>query len=445
MIKEMTGLRKVEWAATTITKSIIQSLQSSPHATLDVSITNSTGELISQLPGSTSVVSLSVDITYFEAEECTKITQPLKQVLLSCPNLRKLSLNIAIPSGGCLFNEPPPEYVGIGFSAGERPPPLQHLYISGYPWGKKDHGQDFFRYNCVGYLEESIEEDYWANTFDWSHLTYLEDASFRLANKIVRKLTALEHVVCLGYDPGSYGEYFFNAVPSALKSICVPTLNTIGFDSLEQHASSLRKLYLHQGLTRMDRWREGILSNENLILVCKTFPHLREIGLDLARDGNNRPYTALDILATLSNIQSLEFWFELESTSGTLHRPCLTMNSASELFGYVAKRLSTLRSMYLHSGSPQRPPPCVAQGPCWGSENALSLVCQHAERDDDAARGLSYITCPALSDKLNHKANRIIRGQEKLKNPLKHGVDFRLALEGPIPLDEWMDLRRGRM
>lgn len=414
MIKEMTGLRKVEWAAATITKSIVQILQSSPHTALEVLITGSTRDLLSQLSESTSVVSVSVDVRYYEAEECTKITHPLKQVLLSCPNLRKLSLNLAIPQGGCVWHEPPPEYVGIGFSAGERPPPLQHLCIPEYPWGYKERDTDIFNFNCVGYPEEGYETDYWAETFDWSRLTHLDNASFHFANKLMRKLIALKHVR-FSFIPGSKGSLFFNAVPSALESICVPTLNTIGLGSLEQHAASLHKLYLHQEPLGTDRWREAIISMEDLILVCQTCPQLREIGLDLARDGNDWPYTKLDILATLSNIQRLEFWFELGNTPESPPRPDLTMTSASELFGYLAKRSSTLRSLYLHSGSPERPGGLVAEKSYWKSENAISLVCQHAERDDDAARGVSYITCPKLSDELNHKANRIIRGQRKLK------------------------------
>jgi hypothetical protein len=442
-IRKMTGLREVEWSAATITKPILQTLQSFPHTDLSVFITNDTIKLLIDVPGSTALVSISIDTTWTTAEECKQVTQPLKQVLLSCPNVRKLSLNITRPTRGCVVTQPPFEYVGIGFAPGEKPPPLQELCVTSYPWGFKTNHPNALNVNCVGYPGEGREMDYWINEFDWSHLTHLEDASNRFAHKLVRNLTTLKHIRFI-WSQGPADREFFASVPSALESICIATLDSIGIDGLVQHAGSLRKLQLHQKPRQMDQWREGITSNHDLILICEKLPQLQELGIDVKRNENEWPDKTLDILARFPNLQKLELWFELGSARDIRPRPYLTMASASELFGYLVERSCTLRELRVHSGSPDLPQISgwVTGESFWPKENSTSFVCQHAERDDDAARGHFHVTCTKLSDQLNKKAQLIIRGQEELKDASECGVEFKVALEGPIPLMEWLDLRK---
>ncbi|KAF4975547.1 hypothetical protein FZEAL_7693 [Fusarium zealandicum] len=444
-LQGMTGLRNVEWSAASITEPILQTLQSSPHTTLDIKITDNTKQLLAELPGSIVLSSVSVNITYATAEDCTQVTQPLKQVLLSCPNLRKLSLNLTRPSRGCVAPDPPAQYVGIGFAAGERPRPLQELRISSYPWGYRSPSPNGGGVNCIGYPEHGLEMDYWTDHFDWSCLALLEDASVIFAHKVVRKLTALKHVH-FTYSQAPVDKQFFELVPSALESIHVPTLDSIGINSLAQHALSLRKLHIHQQQRQMDQWRDRIISNDNLTSICEILPQLREVGIDIARDGNDWPYTTLDILATLPRLQRLDLWFELGNARETVPTPYLAMAQASELFGYLRKRSSTLDCLYLHSGCP--PPTSefgfVTEESYWPTQNSTSFVCQPAENHDGAAQGLFSVTCPKLSDRLNHKAQCILRGKEDSAGFEEHGIDFRVALQGPIPLQEWMDLRNGK-
>ncbi|KAM0544827.1 hypothetical protein ACHAPJ_011658 [Fusarium lateritium] len=445
MIQKMTGLRHVEWNAATITKPILQTLQSCPDTTLDVFIANHTKQLLSDLSGSTALVSVDIDITYATAEDCTQVTQPLRRVLLSCPNLRRLSLNLTRSVRGCVPIEPPAEYVGIGFAADERPAPLEELSIISYPWGFKARYPNSHGVNCVGYPGEGLEMDYWVNNFDWSRLTHLEDAEVTLAHKAVRELTALKHIR-FTWSQGPEDRDFFDSVPSALESIYVPRFGSIGVNNLAQHAVSLRKLYLHQQQHHMDQWREGTISNDNLALICERFPQLQELGIDVKRDGNDWPYNMLDILATFPQLEKLELWFELGNAREIRPRPYLTMASASELFRYLVKRSSPLKNLHLHSGSslPPEMSGWVTEESFWPSENSTSFVCQYAERDDDAARGLFDVICPKLSDRLNHRAQRMMRGQEKLKISTEYGINFRVALQGPIPLTEWMDLKQGK-
>lgn len=445
MIRKMTGLREVEWSAATITKPILETLQSFPHTHLSLLITNDTKKLLVDVPGSTALVSVSVDTTWTTAEECKQVTQPLKQVLLSCPNVRKLSLNITRPTRGCVVTQPPFEYVGIGFAPGEKPPPLQELCVNSYPWGFKNNDPNALSVNCVGHPGEGREMDYWINEFDWSHLTHLEDASNRFAHKLVRNLITLKQVRFV-WSQGPADREFFASVPSALESICIATLDSIGIDGLVQHAQSLRKLQLHQKPRQMDQWRGGITSDHDLILIREKLPQLQEISLDVKRNENEWPTNTLDILARFPNLQKLELWFELGSARDIQPKPYVTMASASELFDYLVERSPTLRELRVHSGSPDLPQISgwVTGESFWPKENSTSFVCHRAENEDDAARGHFHVTCTKLSDRLNKKSQLIMRGREELKDASEFGVDFKVALEGPIPLMEWLDLRKER-
>ncbi|KAF5012212.1 hypothetical protein FDECE_1728 [Fusarium decemcellulare] len=446
LIQRMTGLRKVEWSAATITKPILETLQASAHTELDVSITNNTKQLLADLAESLALTSLSVNITYTTAQDCVQVTQPLKQVLLSCPNLRRLSLDLSRPIRGCVVSAPPAQYVGIGFAAGERPPPLQELRISSYPWGYRSSNPNGGGVNCIGYPEEGLEMDYWTDRFDWSRLTRLEDASVIFANKVVRKLTALRHVH-FTYSQGPADKQFFELVPSALESIHIPTLNSVGIDGLAQYATSLRSLCIHQQQGQMDQWREAIISNDNLAVICEALLQLREVGIDITRDRDDWPYETFDILTRLPHLSRLELWFELGNARETVPTPYLTMASASELFGYLHKRSPMLDCLHVHSGCPPSPANFgfVMEEAYWPAQNSTSFVCQPAERDDDATRGLFNVTCPKLSDKLNRKAQRIARDQGESKDLEENGIDFRVALQGPIPVQEWKDLRNGEL
>ncbi|KAJ9161702.1 hypothetical protein NKR19_g2019 [Coniochaeta hoffmannii] len=72
--------------------------------------------------------------------------QRLQELPLSCPSLRRLSLDIHVPRGGCVMEELTAQYCGLGLSNGEKLPALQELEIVEYPWGhqstRKTAGSD---------------------------------------------------------------------------------------------------------------------------------------------------------------------------------------------------------------------------------------------------------------------------------------------------------------
>lgn len=84
--------------------------------------------------------------------------QHFKQILLSCPNLRSLALDVHMPRGGCVVDGPCEAYCGLGLSQDERPPPLEELSIESYPWGQEKRGP--YTYNSVGYPEKGVVMDY---------------------------------------------------------------------------------------------------------------------------------------------------------------------------------------------------------------------------------------------------------------------------------------------
>jgi len=83
----------------------------------------------------------------------------------------------------------------------------------------------------------------------------------------------------------------------------------------------------------------------------------------------------------------------------------------------------------------------IEKQPYWPEENSTSIVCELSERDDDAAQGLFRVTCPKLSKELNNKMELISNGEEIFSLPDTNKVAFNVALNGPMPRDEWLELR----
>ena len=89
--------------------------------------------LLPRLAGCSGVRFVHVEAEYLTADECRELCRPLKRVLISCPNLRHLVLNISLPRTGCVVPDVRLENFGFDFSNGERLPPLESLEILAYP------------------------------------------------------------------------------------------------------------------------------------------------------------------------------------------------------------------------------------------------------------------------------------------------------------------------
>jgi hypothetical protein len=158
---------------------------------------------MSRLQGSLNLYEFSVRADYVTAEECLRITRPLKDLLLSCPNLCKLSFDIHVKGFGCVWYSAPNDYCGLGLVSGESLPPLEELELLDYPWGHRaaySRSLQSSGKRVIGYPELGVEQDYWANNMDWSRPRRLTAHDASLAYRIALKLTALDEVSICPYD-----------------------------------------------------------------------------------------------------------------------------------------------------------------------------------------------------------------------------------------------------
>ncbi|KAI1635257.1 hypothetical protein F4809DRAFT_664479 [Biscogniauxia mediterranea] len=162
------------------------------------------------LRGCASLHALDVEVEYTRAATCLRIMPPLKQVLLSCANLRVLRLDVRMPSGGCVVYAAPAAHCGLGFAAGGRPPALEELALEAYPFGREEEDRTagvegaeedndvddslVYEENTLGYPLPGCETDFWATTFDWSRLRRLRTRLPSLALRMAPYLTALREV-----------------------------------------------------------------------------------------------------------------------------------------------------------------------------------------------------------------------------------------------------------
>lgn len=477
MIPGMTGLRDIHWVAPTIPENVLDSIRRNPQLRLHVHLCASGGdseayaqaqELLEVLVGSPNLFSIRAEVSYFESEEALKITQPLKHLLLTCPNLRRLSLDIAPQLSRTHFTVPSARYCGLGFSQGERPPPMEELEVLDYPWGFDGNIPDSAvetvavqGFGIGGYPEKGLESEYWVNKFDWSRLRRFCDKSPFLASQLASKLTALQEVefrsaphswtlgaVVAPQSCAAVTARFFESVASSLVSIRIPNLNGLSTAGLVRHGASLRKLSIHTREDSVTSWGPRLNINLDLVTLLGNLPCIEELEVDIARENVDWPWNTLDVLASLPNLSSLKLWFELglRGSDGS-ELPYLTANSALALFSYMRERSRSnqypLSRLHVCSGDP---PDLTMRGNTsllWREErysprdNWTSFVCE--VDGHEKAKESIRVTCPELSDELNGQMNRIIKGDEERSNPDTESRSFKLALDGPLSSDEWLE------
>lgn len=274
---------------------------------------------LTHLAGSPNLHSLQVDAYYFPAKECLETTRPLKGLLLSCPNLRKLSLDIYRQRKDCMSFEPCTEYCGPGLVGDERLPSFEELVIFEYPWGRD--GSSGFPWGVKGYpgKNDKIAEDYWAHHCDWSRLRRLIVPKGSLAHRIAQQLTALDEVDLYSGSESLLPVYkhderamihFFETIPSMLDSITVPNFASLSTTPIIRHGSRLRSLELICPIPYCgqpeSRCTGGIASSQDLVELRDRLPRLEHHPIHISTDGNDWSYPTLDILATFPRLRSVK-------------------------------------------------------------------------------------------------------------------------------------------
>ncbi|KAK7920474.1 hypothetical protein PG985_008496 [Apiospora marii] len=443
------------------------------------------------LVGNRNLYSLCLSISVEQGEECAETMSVLKDVLLSCPNLRRIP---QLRTGWCHHMcetyplAPMASYAGLGFAGGERPAAAwEELGLGEYMWpsvGMRLTGNRVLGgWGSRGYpIDAGPEETYWAETFDWTRLERLHyslDCHFPpvLFSKLVGlREFRLEH----DWNQATYEEDAIarlDDIVSPLEVLALPRLNdeqmrnevTRWLGAIVRHGSTLRSLTMHT--KNWCSWRDpdrGMTERALQLLLPDDetgggLPRLEELSLDLAwdEDGGGWPYRALDVIARFPCLRRIELWFRLRR--GYLHaHPHLTVAAARHLAGYLRQRNPRLQRLVLRSGlgewratphrtvSQQTPVPRSKLN--WIDLNCVSFVCEFveppllADANDDAS---IIITCPELSREMNwrlrsfasssHNDDDEIHRRERLvaTDLDQKTLPLKVALDGPLWGAEW--------
>ncbi|KAI1877712.1 hypothetical protein JX265_003720 [Neoarthrinium moseri] len=382
-LPEMSGLTDLTWdGGNDVPDPVVQALSGRPALRLHVNLYPSRHrvneekphkQVFSGLMGLTNLTSLKIKHIFVTDRQCLDIMQPLKDVLLSCKTLRKLSLDIHQPRSGCSHQVPPSTYVGLGFVDGQRPAALRELELRSYPSRNYPNGR---------------EMNYWATTFDWSQLERLVVSQPELAHLMLPYLQCLRHVEFPISSMNGLVQDFCSRVPESLESISVASVNIEGLDALLRHGPTLRTLRIHQVETyEPEEWRNEAVSESIMRRIRGTCTVIEELEVDIGRDGGKWPYAMLDIIASFPRLRRLKLWFELGvCDESNPMKPYVTAFAARHLFDYLLSRStarpSQLRSIEINSGSP----PPIGFGLIrenWPRDNSATFRCSVSERDDD--------------------------------------------------------------
>ncbi|KAK3684605.1 hypothetical protein LTR37_020105 [Vermiconidia calcicola] len=457
-LPSMTGLRHILWHGRDIPDAALETLRQFPSVKLSIrpligQPESEEPDLLHRLQDNPNLYSLEESHTYGGAEDCLAVTQPLKDVLLSCPNIRKLRLDLGMPTGGCIIYAPTTRYCGFGFRNGQRPPPLEELDVVRYPFGvRMESSASLGHCYHEGYEEEGMEEDYWAEFFDWSRLRKLKSPSARFALALMPKLTALKEIAFYsGWDKDNAVHFYFG-VPAALEAISVESIKSVTVEGILRHGSSLRSLRIHQSENRCLEWHKDAIDNSCLRRIQQGCPLIEELALDLNRY-KSWPYTSLDILVSFPRLHTLTIWFELGIHDRNKPiEPYVTFSAVGMLFKYLHARNSKLKKLIVHSGSPPGPSFGLPSPEAfWPRYNSSVFECKLSDRDDEAAQGMFKTTCYGLSKQGNkwlqarqNPFETLADGEREIAKFYEDSWDIslnlepmRVALMGPTPLNRW--------
>ncbi|KAJ9656668.1 hypothetical protein H2198_004787 [Neophaeococcomyces mojaviensis] len=452
LIPKMTGLRYIGWNYFTygdhpVPELVLQALRSCPkvrlHAKvggryqnpLPVGLTRE--DNLDRLQNNPNLSKLRANITFCAAKDCLESVRPLKQILLSSPNLRSLALDISQPSSGCVVYGRPYKYCGFGFVGDEGLPPLEELSISGYPWGESNvrPGKEAYSWlDQTGHPGKGSEMDHWAQNFDWSRLRRLKTIYLDFALKIMPKLISLKEVDFTESWAKESITHFYRECPAALESIYVRSLQSITLQGILRHGSALRKLHLHTVEDYNGSWDKSAIDTVSLRNILNGCPLIEELFVDVARYGD-WPWEVLDVLASFFRLRHLSVCFEI----GVRHfddpvKPYVTFQAAETLYKYLRSRSlkqpSIISRLHIYSGAP---PPIGHGLPAlwafWPRQNSTEFICTLSERDDEAGKGVLEVECPRLPKKFNKK--QLSYDWHKMMLGREHDQTLKVAYDGP--------------
>jgi hypothetical protein len=449
----MTGLRDLHWHS--IPLSILDHVPT--RVRLHTSVTcKDTGDeleehlqheqaraLLAQLADNQNLFSLSVRLPFLHLHECRSTMHALKRVLLSCPRLVRIPmLNVGyacFPPHGVVDGPPlGAPYCGLGLSGGERPQALEEFSVERYPWGREPFGVNNSVYT-TGYPEQGTEMHYWAETFDWSRLQRLNDIRSDLAMEIAPRLMCLKEVVITDRWHCPWDKTaFLEEIPTALERISIQSWGDVGNKPgpITRHGAALRRLEMH--LVGRPWAADRLVTDTGLAALCNGLPHLEELAIDIARDKSaDWPYSSLDIIARFPCLRTVQLWFQLDRPAPLI--PHLTVSAAHQLFGYLRKRNRNIQRLVLCSGTPALF--TFFGEPTWTGQNSIRLVCEVSYYDSNAAS----VTCPDLNTEMNKELNRLAKGDREAGKGMFEGATgllLRVALDGPLTMDEWEAWRK---
>ncbi|KAI1391804.1 uncharacterized protein F4822DRAFT_441060 [Hypoxylon trugodes] len=371
----------------------------------------------------TSLHSISMKHKYGPIEGCQKMMRVLKELLLTCPNIRHLKLDIGMTN----FGKP---YHGLGFVDGERPPALETFDIVKYPFGTPDGWNP-------GYTLRCREQDYWDRCFDWSQLKRLFTSDPTMFSTSLQELTSLKEV--------------------DFKAIKVWDIYLLGSEGLRKHGSKLRILHVYE--LKGEYWSRNMsprislhsMDSKELSLTLDHCPNLEELSINLS--GVERHLdVVLHTLARFPKLRSLSLYYTL-----SLSLPAYaTLPFSLVTFSGVAKFFRELRDRSPGQPSPLRvlrvfsrwmPPMRYCPDDDDISDRKVSFVCELSERDDEVAKGVFSVTCLEVTE----EENTVMRGALERgcptnsagelwngKGPEMYSTKFKRAWYRPMSDEAWM-------
>lgn len=450
LLPRMTGLQDLTWENSCIPRPLLDTLKEHPNVRLHtLALENrelNSHRNIFTLHGCHNLRSLEVVATYTNAESCKRVTQPLKHILLSCPNIRVLTVFIGMPSGGCVVYSSPREYCGFGFINGERPPALEELNLFEYPFGieqrvpNSSNETTYFVEHSIGYPLKGNEEDYWVENFDWSQLKRLTAPSGNFALKLLPKLKTLKEVKLeRAWDKDNVARLYEELSPSLEKIVVASEAISLG--GILRHGSTLRELQIHQDEDYQGEWRKQAVTIDELKMIRESCQLIEDLRLDVTRQ-NDWPWDKLQIIASFPRLHHLEVWFELglDNCDNPI-QPHVTVTAAAMLFQYLRahapKQPSPLQTLRIRSGSP---PPLGLGYPAptafWPESESTVFTMKLSERDDEIVEGRFQVSYLGETFRENEVEGWITKMRQKGRDKTgRHEVG--LVIDGPTPISQW--------
>lgn len=429
----MTGLREIIIISNDVPSAIIDTIEKLPKARLHLSARPNSQEeclYLERFMDGAQLYSFDLQVITSSGNMWRAATKATKVLLLSCPNIRVLKVDIHMgPS--CFFGRLlPPGYLGCGFREGESPPPLEVLELIQYPFGRKSRDQGWTGPAGNG----QSEKEYWARTFDWSKLRRLKTANASFAAAMMPHLSALKdfELVDLLLNPCEAFKEVHDIVPTGLEHISVPHLDCVGLENIVRHGSHLTSLYLHDpSVSGYEGPKdEESVDQSSLRAISQGCPNLQALHIDLARRGD-WPYAIFDVIACMPRIRTLSLYCELEDFSidapsdGLMH-PLVTFASSTSIYEYLrdhrppTSTQPALQELYVISGWPRGPPQGRVGPEYWfARDNCATFKCAPSERDDDAARGVFVTSCLDLDASMNRALQDALETSKALGKRLR--------------------------